>query len=139
VTLYGVCLPVALGCSVLAAVCLPQLVNSIAYLTRTAPADTFVPRSYDYVCHKGCQWFTDGILERGRSTVSWSWPGRVPLARLLPVRGPVWDWGLGHSAITSTVSAIGFTLISLFVIAFALLMVAGTVSLFRDRLPRRAA
>jgi hypothetical protein len=47
--------------------------------------------------------------------------------------------GPGRSAITSTVSAIGFTLISLFVIAFALLMVAGTVSLFRDRRPRRAA
>jgi hypothetical protein len=119
----------AIGVSVvvfLAVLVTPGIVNGVAYVTKSAPAETFTGQSYDTSCHKGgCRTNTDGILVNGTSRTKAVLRRQVPLGQPVKVLGQVWDWGIGNSLLASTWDAIGFILLGLFLDAVALLAVVG--------------
>jgi hypothetical protein len=59
----------------LAVVTTPGLVNGVAYVTKSAPVETFIGQSYDTSCHKGgCQTNTVGVLVNGTTRTKASLP-----------------------------------------------------------------
>lgn len=107
-----------------AALLLPGLVDSTAYLAGVAPRATFVPVKVRVECGRGCNTYTDGYLEPGGARITW--PGLV--AGPIPVRAPLWRWGVGEFVIDGTGSAIGTLILSLIIDGAAVLITLAAVN-----------
>jgi hypothetical protein len=81
------------GFPLLTVVILPDQVNAVAYVAGAGSTVTFLPQSYQRVCSRSCDNWTDGVLQTN-PPVSATWPNQVPLGQPFSVRQPVWNgWG----------------------------------------------
>jgi hypothetical protein len=109
---------------------LPGEVNGVAYLAGVESHDTFNPVNYAQACSKGsCSTVTEGFLSRSGAEVTWD--AQVPLGQSFPVRVPVWNWGIGHSLISSDGRAIAGLVLGLVFDAFTAFMLFGFFVLMR--------
>jgi hypothetical protein len=109
---------------------LPGEVNSVAYLTGVESHDTFNPVNYAQACSRGgCSTVTEGFLSNSGANVTWD--SQVPLGRSFPVRVPVWNWGIGHSLISSDGRAVVGLVIGLVLNAFSVIMLLTLFMLMR--------
>jgi hypothetical protein len=136
---YAVGWIMLLGWLVGAAVLLPRLVDSAAYLAGAGGHATFMPTSYLQQCapRTGCSFLTNGMLTAGGHETSATWPDQVPLNVPFTVREPVWRWALGSGLINGTGTAIGSLFVCLIFDAVAVLAVYIAIKPWLGRTRRR--